>query len=97
MGLLSDRDFGHSLLEAPVGFSLLLRPHLLGNKSFINQFPYPFPYCLISVSWNCLQNKILALDSLNQPEKPKLRCHLIARRGMRQEAVSFRLMHGQPE
>ena len=50
----------------PVEFSLLLRAHLLENKSFINHLPYLFFSFLISVSWNCLQKKILVLDSLYQ-------------------------------
>ena len=50
----------------PVQFSLLLRAHLMENKSFTNHLPYLFLSFLISVSWNCLQKKILVLDSLNQ-------------------------------
>ena len=49
-----------------VEFSLLLRVHLLENKSFINHLPYLFFSFLISVSWNCPQKKILVLDSLHQ-------------------------------
>ena len=50
----------------PVGFSLLLRAHLLESKSFVNHLPYFFFYFLISVSWNCLQMKVLVLEILNQ-------------------------------
>lgn len=32
----------------------------------MNHLPYLFLSFLISVSWNCLQKKILVLDSLNQ-------------------------------
>lgn len=63
--------------ETPMELSLILRAHGPENKPFISRFPYLGPFSLISVSWNCLQSKILELDSLKKLlEKPKLRCHL---------------------